>query len=916
MLTVPSILPTLGLFLIIALLLVFRFGSWEHSTYRHATGLLRRQVDTLQLAGRNYRLLPQFDSREIRPRREMRRLHCSRETSTAPSAFYPSTINSDCFFVSQPYLRTSVKLLSMESQEYNVSHGCVYTVYSSCSSSVVGRRFLFGLSPPHPHCAPLATICMSFKHGKKMIVKKRQAARKRGPGVRVTPDGFIRTGGGFVADGRREIFIKRYEKKLQEALMNVIQNSAPYQGVDDGVVESMGIVSVKVSPDMMDATIKVSGIGGDSIKRQMMLWLMRNAKAIRFDVAQSLHGYRRVPFLRFVMVKTDDVTSLWADVGTSEEKKVAAQLREEMRKLMGQGKGDGSNNQQYTAGGDDPFEDEGSVEGKYPIEREYMSRSKIPAFADNEAMRHNYKQSRDEGLLTSRACLRYMDEISSDGDTDCVDPLPFENYDDATTSTEKSFSVDDTANGNEIAFDEGGDGMVDMRDSTLLDEMLSDDKTDHDYNDKRLTELGNAFKPNNILPNPPKVSYEESYRRLDNSMSVGHEAAYSGEPSSADNEEPDGKFDMSTVDMESRDDESITVDNLNTADELNTVDMSSTADESSTVESLRRVDASITTTKSDADEKRSLEEERCREGDEVSVEDIGDVGLQQSVDAISALMTPSSKSCKSEKGVSLTMEEAPRTKEFINREGVDTFRIDKRSVDDQVAELMKVLDGNSGDRTRQIVEVMLDQHEDRNINHPLEGDDMHRAAEQQRKENSKERKEVDDKRKSGDKRNQKSCSRKKISEVVTVDGLRNDNRTAGQKVTSTVSDVLTEKGADARLSTKMKRRGDDGSLISEPPSRSKRSGVNNVSSYLTEIPQRHPQVRTETQTESGSHDATSTKKQTLECKDKMECHRDDDELNTKYEEYGDGSDVYDVFRQLIDASNGTVDPTLSSKRDK
>ena len=83
--------------------------------------------------------------------------------------------------------------------------------------------------------------------------------------------------------------------QLHEELSTILR------ALDDPRVAQAGIVEVDLSPDLRNARVRVSTLGGDIEHREMMSALQRARGHVRHELAQRLrNNLRRVPELTFV----------------------------------------------------------------------------------------------------------------------------------------------------------------------------------------------------------------------------------------------------------------------------------------------------------------------------------------------------------------------------------------------------------------------------------------------------------------------------------------------------------------------------------------------------------------------------------------------------------------------------------------
>ena len=87
----------------------------------------------------------------------------------------------------------------------------------------------------------------------------------------------------------------RVAAQLQEELSSILRT------LDDPRVAQASIVEVDLSPDLRNARVRVSTLGGDGEHREMMTALDRARGHVRHELAQRLrNNLRRVPGLTFI----------------------------------------------------------------------------------------------------------------------------------------------------------------------------------------------------------------------------------------------------------------------------------------------------------------------------------------------------------------------------------------------------------------------------------------------------------------------------------------------------------------------------------------------------------------------------------------------------------------------------------------
>ncbi|CRG94090.1 conserved Plasmodium protein, unknown function [Plasmodium gallinaceum] len=122
---------------------------------------------------------------------------------------------------------------------------------------------------------------------------------------------------------RHEIYRKRYERQLKDALQSIIYKQGiklnyKYH-IDEDIIEGISIYKVELSSDCSVAKVFVE-IMGDSIdSRQGYIWIKKNTKGIRYKLAQLIRDKKRVPFLNFVLSNLSEQTQLFCEIENIKE---------------------------------------------------------------------------------------------------------------------------------------------------------------------------------------------------------------------------------------------------------------------------------------------------------------------------------------------------------------------------------------------------------------------------------------------------------------------------------------------------------------------------------------------------------------------------------------------------------------------
>ncbi|GAB5036967.1 ribosome-binding factor a [Nannochloropsis oceanica] len=102
-----------------------------------------------------------------------------------------------------------------------------------------------------------------------------------------------------VQQSKRQLRVGRL---LQSTVADVIRKGYPIKTtdlLDDRIRSKISVVDVECSPDLKSARVEVSIFGETVEKREAYIWLVNNAKAIRFALAQEMKDFRHTPQLFF-----------------------------------------------------------------------------------------------------------------------------------------------------------------------------------------------------------------------------------------------------------------------------------------------------------------------------------------------------------------------------------------------------------------------------------------------------------------------------------------------------------------------------------------------------------------------------------------------------------------------------------------
>ncbi|SBT79099.1 ribosome-binding factor A, putative [Plasmodium malariae] len=152
---------------------------------------------------------------------------------------------------------------------------------------------------------------------------------------------------------RHEIYRKRFERKLKDAIQAILYKKGikfnyKYH-IDEDIIEGITVYKVELNSDCSVAKVYVE-IMGDSIdSRQGFIWIKKNCKIIRYNLAQLMKDRKRVPFLNFVLSNLSEQTLLFCEMENIKEH-YADMFKDDLEKA---GIGTEENWQQYMEQNDD-----------------------------------------------------------------------------------------------------------------------------------------------------------------------------------------------------------------------------------------------------------------------------------------------------------------------------------------------------------------------------------------------------------------------------------------------------------------------------------------------------------------------------------------------------------------------------------
>lgn len=186
----------------------------------------------------------------------------------------------------------------------------------------------------------------------------------------------------------------RVARMLQSTLADVIRKGYPIKTadvLDDNIRSKISVVEVNCSPDFSSARVEVSIFGETVEKREAFIWLVNNAKAIRYALAQELKDFRHTPQLIFRQV----------DLGAGSDMFSLLDKLEEQRSMRGEVGGDDQGYDSEAEGeySSDEGEYESDEEGDYTSDEEddeLYSSDEDEVFSDDENLTSGAEDDDDD----------------------------------------------------------------------------------------------------------------------------------------------------------------------------------------------------------------------------------------------------------------------------------------------------------------------------------------------------------------------------------------------------------------------------------------------------------------------------------------------------------------------------------------
>lgn len=79
---------------------------------------------------------------------------------------------------------------------------------------------------------------------------------------------------------------------------------------DDGLLRSVTICDIDLSGDLSSAKVYISVLGNAVERRQVYIWLCNNIGQVRYELAQRLREFKRVPEVQFALADTQSAQYL------------------------------------------------------------------------------------------------------------------------------------------------------------------------------------------------------------------------------------------------------------------------------------------------------------------------------------------------------------------------------------------------------------------------------------------------------------------------------------------------------------------------------------------------------------------------------------------------------------------------------
>jgi ribosome-binding factor A len=168
----------------------------------------------------------------------------------------------------------------------------------------------------------------------------------------------------------------RVGRLLQSTLSTVIRQGFPIKTsdwLDDHLRAKISVVDVICAPDLRNARVEVSIFGETVEKREVFVWLVNNAKAIRHALSQQLKDYRSVPELHFRQTDLGAGSDMFALLEKLGEERMAMEGGVDMEEWEGQEGEEGE--------GDEDAEDDDEVDWEEDIEEGYQD---VNEFVDDD----------------------------------------------------------------------------------------------------------------------------------------------------------------------------------------------------------------------------------------------------------------------------------------------------------------------------------------------------------------------------------------------------------------------------------------------------------------------------------------------------------------------------------------------------
>lgn len=152
------------------------------------------------------------------------------------------------------------------------------------------------------------TLVQSFTDPKTFLTTHRRADQAQ----------FVLMARGSSLVGRRDESRRqaRFAQLVRSELAAIIRDGSravkTSDRVSSEVLQTTSVFDVQISPDLRSATATITTRGSTAAKREAYTWLVRNAKSVRYALAQRLSHTKRAPEIHFRKADVSAATQLMA----------------------------------------------------------------------------------------------------------------------------------------------------------------------------------------------------------------------------------------------------------------------------------------------------------------------------------------------------------------------------------------------------------------------------------------------------------------------------------------------------------------------------------------------------------------------------------------------------------------------------